>query len=396
MQTPAPIEWARRMFGLAPDIFSRCSDDMKWRCQVAMYGLLALHGFSAFSIGLGLYATFHHPIVFLAALVLFGALFTVDRLLLVGKRHWSSTLFRLLIAISLPVLNVGFFDLYAFEPDLRDQHQANQAERIERRSRDYEAAVEGIEQQKAVLWGQRAGLRDSLRIWERDVVEEASGEGGTREKGKGPVFELQQERLERLRAEAKEEIGEIEAELAALSAKMGRLQDQQAGLTDQLQSYDELGLASRLELLGQKMLANDGWWMPVLSCLYLLLFVAFDGVLLLPAVVAPFDEYREKAALDKKHLAAIQEFRDSQWRQYSAAEVQAEIERKLFALEQEGEIDRVRAALQQIEERFQREVQMIERLRAEEEEKSAQWESQYRKMLQAAVLRAMDAFEALR
>jgi len=360
-----------------------------------MYGLLALHGFSAFSIGLGLYATFHHPVVFLAAVVLFGALFTVDRLLMVGSRHWTSTLFRLLLAISLPILNVGFFDLYAFEPDLRDQHEDNQAEQLEQQSRHYEAAAKELQERRAVLWGERAGLRDSLRIWERDVVEEASGEGGTREKGKGPVFELQQERLERLRAEAKEEMEEIGAALAALSAKASRLQDQQSSLAEQLQPYDTLGLASRLELLGQKMLAGGHWWMPFLSALYLMVFVAFDGILLLPAVVAPFDEYREKAALDKKHLAAIQEFRDTQWRQYSAAEVQAEIERKLFALEQEGEIDRIRAALQRIEERFQREVQMIERLRAEEEEKSAQWEGEYRKMLQACVLRAMDAFEAL-
>lgn len=395
MQTPTLIEWARRMFGLAPDIFSRCSNDMKWRCQVAIYGLLVLHGFSAFSIGLGLYATFHHPIVFLAAAVLFGALFTVDRLLLVGKRHWSSTLFRLLLAISLPVLNVGFFDLYAFEPDLRDQYQVNQAKRIEQQRRHYQVMDKDLQERKAALWDERAGLRDSLRIWERDVVEEASGEGGTQEKGKGPVFELQKERLQRLRVEAQEEIGEIEAELAALSDKASRLRNKQKSLAEQVQPYDTLGLASRLELLGEKMLVTKSWWMPMLSCLYLLMFVAFDGILLLPAVVAPFDEYREKAALNKKHLAAVQGFRDTQWRKYSAAQVQSEIERKLFALEQEAEVDRICAALRRIEERFQREVQMIERLRVEEEEKSAQWESQYRKMLQASVLRAMDAFEDL-
>lgn len=396
MRNTESTSWIPRLLGLDPNLFAQCSAHLRARGKVTLFAMLALHSFTALTISLGLYGIFGNLLIALPAFaILTGILFTADRLLITGSRHWSASAMRILLALVLPIFNVAFFDLLFFDADIRALHQDKQAEQAAQIQGRHEAEAAPFIARIDNLNRRIGALNDSIRLWQGLNIRELHGTGGTKVPGDGPVYKAQQPHIAQLAAGAESEITDLKLEIEKLEQGIAGIEARRKREAAALPAFESTGFAYRLNMLHAKFAEDGNWAIKLVSCCYFLFFAFFDGLLLLPAIALPFGEYHKRAGEVIEQQGLLFQFRQSQCCQLQTAEIQMEIERKLLALQYEAGRDAAREALEDIERQLAQELKLIEALQREEKSLNHRLERDFEKMAQVALLKSMDRLEAL-
>lgn len=381
------------ILGLAPKLFEQCSAHLKARGKVTFFAIVFIHALSAGTISLGLSQLYPGPFTLVAFIALFGLLFTADRLLITGARHWTSTAMRLLLLVVLPILNMAFFDLLFFDKDIRSLYAENQAVTVSAINKGASDNIQPIQAEISKLEQRNASLNDSIKAYSMLNVRERNGTGGSRDVGEGKVLKGQQKDIELMQANARQEIQKNEQSIDQLKGRMDAILNKANQQIQSLPTYEDLGLAHRLNLLHLKLTATESFAMTLVSAAYFLFFFFADGLLLLPAVYLPFDEYHEKVKFTSKQQQLVQEFQATQAYQLQTAEIQADIEKKLLQLQHEEALDRAREHLNSIEQQLKEELKTIDALQKEDGQLGERFSHDFKKMASTAVMKAMDQLQ---
>lgn len=396
MRNNQNTSWVARLLGLDPNLFSKCSAHLRARGKITIFAMLALHSFTALTISLGLYGIFRNILIALLAFsILIGILFTADRLLITGNRHWSASAMRMLLALILPVFNVAFFDLIFFDADIRALHRDKLEEQAMQIKKRYDAEAAPLSEKIGNREARQAALRDSILLWEGLNIRELHGTDGSKVPGPGDIYKAQQPHIKQLVASAENEITDMNLEIEELEKSITDIKAKEEAETATLPTYESTGFAYRLNLLHAKFTEDSNWAIKLVSCCYFFFFAFFDGLLLLPAVAMPFEEYHKRAREVIEHEGLLFQFRQAQFYQLQTAEIQKEIEAKLVALQYEAGRDAAREALEDIEQQLAQELKLIEALQQEEKSLGRRLERDFERMAQVALLKSMDRLEAL-
>jgi hypothetical protein len=385
--------WSARLLGLAPELFEQCSAHLKARGKVTFFAVLTIHAFTAFTISAGLHQFFPGLFPVLAFFGLFAVLFTADRLLITGTRHWTSTAMRLLLVVVLPLFNMAFFDLLFFDKDIRGLFATKQAETAGAIELRYAEQTAETKTEIAQLNGRNQALQDSIRSWTMLNIQERNGTGGSKEIGEGRIYQGQQQDIAFLQSSAEAEIRENVSAIGALESQLEAVQEKIRVEIAALPAFGQTGVAYRLGLLYEQLTTADQPVMKLFSAAYFLFFFFVDALLLLPAVYLPFGEYHERVKLSHRQQQLLKELRDTQLYQLQAAEIQHEIENKLLQLQHDAEIEHAQAELQNIERQLTAELQLIANLQKEDERIAADYQRDFQRLGHAALLKALDQLE---
>lgn len=385
--------WVASLLGLAPELFEKCSIHLKARGRVTFFSMLIIHGFTTGTICYGLYQLYPGAFPIIAFVALFAVLFTADRLLITGDRHWSSTATRILLVVVLPLFNMAFFDLMFFDKDMRILYEDKQSEKRKSIKQRYDE-ISILHRSRVDALNQRnANMRDSIRTWIMLSVAERNGTGGTRQAGEGPIWEGQQKDIVFLQKSAEEEIHRNEGEINKLDATILENQGKMNAEIMTLPGYEQNGISFRLGLLYEKFKNADNPMLLLVSVAYFLFFLFVDVLLLLPAIYSPFNEYHDRVKVAKKQQLLLDELRDTQFYQLHVAEIQIDIERKLLWLQHEAAIESTKELLQDIEQQLLEELKFIESLQKEDCRIGERFKGDFERMARMAMLKSLDKLD---
>ncbi|MCR9102223.1 MAG: DUF4407 domain-containing protein [bacterium] len=371
----------------------QCSSYFRSRSKLALFALITIHLFTVSSMAYGWYHAMGITFAVIAAIFLFALLFNFDRATLSGPRHYTTTLARILITLTLPLLNAAFFDLAFFQTDIEQLHhkkttqeQMSHAAPLLERAKSVEAKIDS-------LWAKDQAYAEAIGLWRERKVVETNGKGGSGEIGLGPVYEVTAAEaeaaiimLQQQRQHTEQRRKNLEQEVRALNAKAETLQKS-------LIPFDQTGPAYRMELLSELLFHSSLLSIKIFSIAYLLLFFVIDMMPVLPMLYLHFEEYLSYAEQEVRQLKLIREFRDSQMYQLHAAEVQADIEQKLAQLHLEAQIEAAQHALSAIQEELKEAFEFIAWLEHRHNDNEQSPEHEFYAMKKAAITRALDRFE---
>src|SRR6266700_1833294 len=375
-RTPPPSALARPVAGSAPNLLKRffvmCSGAMPEllyapSCltelnKYAMLGALICFtaGFAALSGGYAAYTAFRDPAVATALGVLWGLfIFTLDRLIVSGirKQHhepsdtWSVLVVkslrgiiqafpRIVLAVFLSIVIATPLELKLFEREIQvsiaqdTQLRAIEAEQL---ANEEFPDIENLRTRNTALL-QLLQAKEERRDTLRDQsFAEAEGLGGTRMRGKGPVYADRRAEFERYQHELEEFRRHVHTQMAANTATMTSLEAQKQHRLAVVKTVAEHahGLLARLNALHQ--LARDrenlalGWAI-------LLIFFVFLTVETAPVLTkvmsgyGPYDKLLERIETEVL-LQEGQQLRGAQERIAAAAQYQRNIESAMRRIE---------------------------------------------------------------
>ena len=317
-------------------------------------------GFAALSGGYAAYTAFRDPAVATALGVLWGLfIFTLDRLIVSGIRtphHEPSDTWvvlvgkslrgiiqafpRIVLAVFLSIVIATPLELKLFEREIQwsmaqdTQMRAIEAEQL---ANEEFLDIENLRTRNTVLLQllqAKEARRDTLRD---QAVAEAVGLGGTRTRGKGPVYADRQAEFERYQQELEEFRRQVNTQVAANTAAMTRLEAQKQQRLAVVKTVAEHahGLLARLNALHQ--LARDqenralGW---AILCIFFV-FLAVETAPVLTKVLSgygPYDKLLERMETEVL-LQEGQQLRGAQERITAAAQHWRNMERAVRSIE---------------------------------------------------------------
>src|SRR2546427_5662781 len=311
-RTPRPSSPPRHIAFASPNLLKRfflmCSGATRellyapsclteWN-KYAMVGAIIFFtaGFAALSGGYAAYTAFRDPAVATALGVLWGLfIFTLDRLIVSGRRKqhhepsdtWSVLLGkslrgliqafpRIVLAVFLSIVIATPLELKLFEREIQwsmaqdTQMRAIEAEQL---ANEEFPDIENLRTRNTellqVLQAKEA-RRDTLRD---QAFAEAEGLGGTRMRGKGPVYADRRVEFERYQQELEEFRRQVNTQMAANTATMTRLaaQKQQRLAVVKTVAEHAHGLLARLNALHHLACDRDnlalGWAIRCIFCI---------------------------------------------------------------------------------------------------------------------------------
>jgi hypothetical protein len=310
-------------------------------------------GFAALSGGYAAYTAFRVPAVATALGVLWGLfIFTLDRLIvsgirkqqpepsdtravLVGKslRGILQAFPRLVLAVFLSIVIATPLELKLFEREIQwsmaqdTQMQAIEAEQL---ANEEFPDLENLRRRNTELL-QLLQAKEERRDTLRDqAFAEAEGLGGTRLRGKGPVYADRRVEFERYQQELEEFRRHVNTQMAANTATMTRLEAQKQQRLAVVKTVAEHahGLLARLNALHQ--LARDGENRALGWAIRFIFFVflAVETTPVLTKVLSgygPYDKLLERIETEVV-LQEDQQLRGAQERIAAAAQYQRNIE----------------------------------------------------------------------
>jgi Domain of unknown function (DUF4407) len=330
--------------------------------KYAMFGALIFFtaGFAALSGGYAVYTAFSDPAVATALGVLWGLfIFTLDRLIVSGIRtqhHAPSDTWavwvgkslrgllqavpRLVLAVFLSIVIATPLELKLFEREIQwslaqdTQMRAIEAEQL---ANEEFPDIENLRTRNTALLQvlqAKEERRDTLRD---QAFAEAEGLGGTRLRGKGPVYADRRAEFERYQQELEDFRRHVTTQLATNTATMTRLEAQKQQRLAVVKTVAEhaQGLLARLNALHQ--LARDrenralGW------AIRLIFFVFFtvETAPVLTKVLSgygPYDKLLERMETEVL-LQEGQQLRGAQERITAAAQYKRHIESAMRSVE---------------------------------------------------------------
>jgi hypothetical protein len=341
-------------------------------------------GFAALSGGYAAYTAFRDPAVATALGVLWGLfIFTLDRLIVSGIRKqqhapsdtWSvwvgkslrgllQAFPRIVLAVFLSIVIATPLELKLFEREIQwsmaqdTQMQAIEAEQLANEEFPDLENLRTRNTELLQLLQAKEERRDTLRD---QAFAEAEGLGGTRLRGKGPVYADRRVEFERYQQELEEFRRHVNTQMAANTATMTRLEAQKQQRLSVVKTVAEHahGLLARLNALHQ--LARDrenlalGWAIRLIF----FVFLAVETTPVLTKVLSgygPYDKLLERIETEVV-LQEDQQLRGAQERIAAAAQYQRNIESALRSvalqqwqvvmhnLEQDPELIQAHAAL---------------------------------------------------
>lgn len=393
MRTTKPKILVPRLLGLAPDIFDQCSSHFQMRSSVTFFTIIVLHAFASGTISLGLARIFSPLSGIIIFITLFLVLFTIDRALITGMYHWTSTVLRMILLIVFPICNMAFFDFIFFEKDLVQTHQEKNADKAQIIESKYTEKMESIKNEIIDLKNRNIELEDTKKKMAIELNGEADGTTGSKKIGINKVWQSKKATFDSLTISINKERDSNDEEITELKESLNGIEEKSLSEMNSLPGYSQTGLAYRLELLFEKMIKSGSPAMKFVSLGYFLFFFAVDALLLLPVVSGPFQEYngRVKIAVHQNNL--VNELRDTHLFQLQSTEIQIEIEKKLLSLQHEAAIENARSVLQQIEQQLRDQLNYINILQQEDKNVSNRFERDFQRMAYAAVIRSMDQLD---
>lgn len=381
------------ILALSAPLAKRCSSYFRSRSKLALFALITIHLFTVSSMAYGWYYAIGPGFAALAGIFLFALLFNFDRATLSGPRHYTTTLARILITFTLPFLNAAFFDLAFFQPDIEQLHREKSAQEQRNLAAPLFDQAQSKQDKIDSLWAEDQAYAEGISYWRDRKVVETNGKGGSGEIGLGPVYEVTAAEaeatismLQQQRQNTEQRRKSLEQEVIALNAKAETLQND-------LTPFEQTGPAYRLELLSELLFHSNLLSIKVFSIAYFLLFFLIDLMAVLPVLYLHFEEYLSYAEQEVKQLKLIREFRDSQMYQLQAAEVQADIERKLAQLHLEVQIEAAQNTLSAIQQELKESFEFIAWLEATHNNNEQAPDHEFYAMKKAAITRALDRFE---
>jgi len=317
-------------------------------------------GFAALSGGYAAYTAFRDTAVATALGVLWGLfIFTLDRLIVSGIRKqqpepsdtWAVWLRmslrgirqacpRLVLAVLLSIVIATPLELKLFEREIQwsiaqdTQMRAIEAEQLANEEfPDIENLRTRNQELLQVLQAKEA-RRDTLRD---QAFAEAEGIGGTRMRGKGPVYADRRAEFERYQTELGEFRRYVTTQIAANTATMTSLEAQKQHRLAVVKSVAEHahGLLARLNALHQ--LARDrenlalGWAIRLIFCV----FLAVETAPVLTKIMSgygPYDKLLERIETEVL-LQEGQQLRGAQERITAAAQYRSHVESAMRSVE---------------------------------------------------------------
>jgi hypothetical protein len=330
--------------------------------KYAMLGALIFFtaGFAALSGGYAAYTAFRDPEVATVLGVLWGLfIFTLDRLIVSGIRKqqyepsdtWSAVFGkslrgiiqacpRIVLAVFLSIVIATPLELKLFEREIQvsiaqdTQMRAIEAEQL---ANEEFPDIENLRTRNTDLLHvlqAKEERRDTLRD---QSFAEAEGMGGTRMKGKGPVYADRRAEFERYQKELDEFRRHVHTQMAANTATMTSLeaQKQQRLAVVKTVAENAHGLLARLNALHQ--LARDrenlalGW---AILCIFFV-FLAVETAPVLTKVMSgygPYDKLLERIETEVL-LQEDQQLRGAQERITAAAQYRRNMESTMCSIE---------------------------------------------------------------
>lgn len=379
-------------FGMSPESYGKCSEDTRGKIASTFITMIILHSITAFTIGLGMGWGFFrdYRIVLSISLIVLIFLISIDRILVTAQRHWTLVGARLLLLFALPLLHVAFFDLIFFESDiqgaLREKNQAAVGvirEHYANLEKRHHLEIDQIDQNIR-------NERDSIVTWQKMNIGELNGTLGSRQRGKGDIYQAQQEHLSPLIEQSLDQIAKLEKSRVKLANKIAIIPEQVRQDISSLPKWAETGLLERLYLLKEKAWSPEGYFIQALSLAWIAIFLFIDGIMLLPAVTAPFSEYRERVDREKRVADNIQILELQQLENFKIIELKAIFEEKILSMQAAYKWSTFRAEASEITKKLNFELELIERLEKEEKNLEQRFAKAYQKMARVAYLRALD------
>jgi hypothetical protein len=317
-------------------------------------------GFAALSGGYAAYTAFREPAVALALGVLWGLfIFTLDRLIVSGIRKqkheptdpWSvwfgksirgilQAFPRIVLAVLLAIVIATPLELKLFEREIEwhmahdTQHRAITAEQLAQQEFSAIAPLRTRNQELLQVLQAKEARRDTLRD---QAFAEAEGLGGTRLRGKGPVYAERRAEFESYQTELEEFRRQVHTEMAANNATIASLeaQKQQRLTIVKTAATNAHGLLARLNALHQLARNREnralGWSM-------LGIFVVFLAVETAPVLTkvmfgyGPYDTLLERIETEVL-LQESQQLHSARERITAAAQYRRNMESALHRVE---------------------------------------------------------------
>jgi hypothetical protein len=341
-------------------------------------------GFAALSGGYAVYTAFRDPAVATALGVLWGLfIFTLDRLIvsgirkqqpepsdtravLVGKslRGILQAFPRLVLAVFLSIVIATPLELKLFEREIQwsmaqdTQMQAIEAEQLANEEFPDLENLRTRNTELLQLLQAKEERRDTLRD---QAFAEAEGLGGTRLRGKGPVYADRRVEFERYQQELEEFRRHVNTQMAANTATMTRLEAQKQQRLAVVKTVAEHahGLLARLNALHQLVRDGENRALEWAIRFIFFVFLAVETTPVLTKVLSgygPYDKLLERIETEVV-LQEDQQLRGAQERIAAAAQYQRNIESAMRSvvlqqwqvvmqnLEQEPALSQAHAAL---------------------------------------------------
>jgi len=338
---------------------------------------------------------FNSGVIFtiLASIMLFTLLFTFDRATLSGPRHWTTTGARVMLTMVLPLINLAFFDLAFFDPDIRALHRLKVEEENAVVIRPVSEKINALESAVDSLWDQDNAYLEKIEEWRMTKIGEGNGRSGSRQRGLGPIFKFTEKEAESAIQQLEKQRKVTAQRRETIVLQIQQLRSQREALQDRTQDFEATGVAYRLELLHKLLFYSELKSIRVFSIAYLLFFFTIDMLSVLPVLYLPFKEYLDHAAAEVSQQQLVEEFRSSQLYQYHISEIQVEIERKLANLQLQAQVEAAEQAFSNIKEELEEAFELINWLERKNSENEETVPSDFRRMRKTAITRALDGFE---